>query len=140
VKRALVQGLEAALELDDVAKAEELLGIVESARPGLVSPYLRAHAARFAARLAARRGDDESVEPGFLAAQEGFRAMGTPFDLAVALVEHAEWLTGQRREAEAEANIAEAREIFERLGAKPWLERVSSLVAAARVPASAREG
>ena len=124
VKRALVLAIEVALDLGDTAKAEELLGIVESSRPGLVTPYLRAHAARFAARLAAARGDHEAVESGFVAAEEGFRAIGMPFDLAVALVEHAEWLVGQGRQAEAEPLAAEAREVFERLGAKPWLDRV----------------
>jgi hypothetical protein len=42
-----------------------------------------------------------------------------PFYLAVALLELAE-LTRE------EAALAEAREIFERLGAKPWLERLAA--------------
>ncbi len=137
VKRAFVQAVEAALELGDTAKAEELLGIVESARPGLVTPYLRAHAARFAARLAAERGDDESVEPGFMAAVLGFRGIGMPFDLAVTLLEHAEWLATQDRVSEAGSGLAEATEIFDRLRAAPWLERTSKL--AASVPATAVE-
>jgi len=139
VKRALVQALEAALDLGDAAKAEELLGIVESARPGLVTPYLRAHAARFAARLAAARGDDESVEPGFLAAVLGFRAIKMPFDLAVTLLEHAEWLTQQGRSSEADSGVEEATQIFEQLGAKPWLDRVSRLGTERGVRASATD-
>jgi class 3 adenylate cyclase/tetratricopeptide (TPR) repeat protein len=137
IKRAFVQAMEAALELGDTTKAEELLGIVESARPGLVTPYLRAHAARFAARLAAERGDDESVETGFMAAVLGFRGIGMPFDLAVTLLEHAEWLTTQDRAPEALPSLEEATEIFDRLLATPWLERTSKV--AAGVPATAVE-
>ena len=49
-----------------------------------------------------------------------------PFYLAVTLLEHAE-LTGN------EESLAEAREIFERLEAKPWLERAARV--GAEVPA-----
>ena len=48
-----------------------------------------------------------------------------PFDLAVALLDHADWLIPRDRRDEAEPLISEAAEIFERLGAKPWLERTS---------------
>ena len=67
-----------ALDLGDTAKAEELLGMVQGARPGQVTPFLRAHAAGLAAHLAALGGDADSVEPGFLAAEQGFRDLGTP--------------------------------------------------------------
>jgi class 3 adenylate cyclase/tetratricopeptide (TPR) repeat protein len=127
VKRGLVQAIEAALDLGDHAKAEELLGIVEGARPGLVTPYLRAHAARFAARLAAARGDDDAVEPGLMAAVLGFRGIEMPFDLAVTLLEHAEWLAARDRSSEAQASLEEATRIFEELGAKPWLDRAAKV-------------
>jgi predicted ATPase/class 3 adenylate cyclase len=139
VKHGLVLGVEAAIDLGDVARAEELLGIVGSARPGQVTPYLRAHAARLAARLAALRGEVESVEPGFLAAELGFRDLGTPFYLAVALTEHAEWLGDQGRQLQAEPLFAEAREIFEGLGAMPWLERTSRLAVSREAPAAVGE-
>src|SRR5205807_1069392 len=41
VKRALVRGIEAAFIAGDDEKAGELLQIVERARPGQVTPYLR---------------------------------------------------------------------------------------------------
>ena len=46
-----------------------------------------------------------------------------PFYLAVTQLEHAEWLAAQGASDEAEPLLAEAREIFERLEAAPWLER-----------------
>ncbi len=136
VKRGLVQAIEAALDMEDTGTAEELMDVVRKSRPGLVTPYLRGHGARFAARLAAARGEDESVESGFRAAAEVFREIPMPFDLGVTLVEHAEWLSGQGRHDEAPPIVDETLEIFERLKATPWLERAARL---APSPASLAE-
>jgi hypothetical protein len=60
-----------------------------------------------------------------------------PFWLAVSLLEHGEWLVSQRRDSDAEPLLAESREIFERLKAKPWLDRVGNLQhAGVSLPAS----
>ena len=48
-----------------------------------------------------------------------------PFWLALTELEHAESLSAQGRASEAEALLAEAREIFARLEATPWLERAA---------------
>jgi hypothetical protein len=68
-------------------------------------------------------GGDES---GFKSAAGGFREYGFPFWLAVTELEHGEWLTANGRSDEAAPLLAEAREIFERLGAAPWIERTSA--------------
>jgi hypothetical protein len=47
--------------------------------------------------------------------------------LAVTQLEHGEWLVGQGRADDAEPLLAEARETFERLSAKPWLERAAQV-------------
>jgi len=86
-------------------------------------PYLDAQARRFRARLA----DDGA---GYEAAAERFRELGIPFWLAVTLLEHAEWLVGQGQPSQAEPLLAEATEIFERLEARPWLERTTRLASA----------
>jgi hypothetical protein len=135
VKRGLVEAVEAALDIGDTAKADELLAIVQSARPGQVTLFLRAHAARLAARLAGRRGEIDSVEPGFLAAEQGFRDLGNPFGLGVTLLEHGEWMAGQGRVDEALPLLAEARDIFERLEASPWVERLDRTARLANVTA-----
>ena len=49
---------------------------------------------------------------------------GIPFWMAVTLLEYAEWLADQGRADDATASLTEAREIFERLQARPWLERL----------------
>jgi len=117
-KQGIVEGIEAALALGDTAKADELLRIVEGVPAGTRPPYLDAQARRFRARM-------DGNAAGFEAAAAIFRELSLPFWLAVTLLEHGE-LTGDQ------SSLAEAREIFERLGAHPWLER---LQAAASQPA-----
>jgi class 3 adenylate cyclase/tetratricopeptide (TPR) repeat protein len=130
VKHALIQAVDAALDLGESAQAGELLDTVAGARPGDVTPYLRAHGARLSARLADLRGDVDPVEPGFVAAAEGLRKLEAVFDLAVTLVEHAEWLIRQQQPDEAGPLLAEAAEIFDRLEATPWQDRVARAVTA----------
>jgi hypothetical protein len=52
------------------------------------------------------------------------------FFVAATELEHAEWLTGQGRGDEAEPLLTEAREIFERLEAAPWLARCDAVAPA----------
>ena len=49
------------------------------------------------------------------------------FWLAVTLLEHGEWIAGTARTADAEPLLAEAHEIFDRLEARPWLERIDAV-------------
>jgi class 3 adenylate cyclase/tetratricopeptide (TPR) repeat protein len=130
VKHGVVEAIEAAFALGDSAKIEELLASIETVPAGSRPPYLDAQARRFRARLA---GDGA----GYEAAAERFRELDIPFWLAVTLLERAEWLAVQGRAAEAEPQLDEAREIFERLEARPWLERVTAAAAEQRahVPA-----
>jgi len=127
-KQGFVWATEAALALGDVDRAGELLTMVDDLPPGLRPPFLEAHVHRFRARMT----DDEA---GYKAAAGGFREYNFPFWLAVAQLEHAEWLVGRGRPPEAELLLAEAREIFAGLEAAPWSERADRVAAADRVPA-----
>ena len=109
VKQGIVEALEAAFALGETARLEELLISIESVPPGSRAPYLDAQARRFRARLA---GGDRS---GYEAAARQFRELDLPFWLAVTLLEQG-----------GAAGLAEAREIFERLEAAPWLDRVTA--------------
>jgi tetratricopeptide (TPR) repeat protein len=113
VKHGVVDALESALALGDSASAHELLAFIDGMSPGIRPPFLEAQAHRFRARMAR---DAEGLE---LAARL-FRELDIPFSLGVTLLEHAE-LTG------SETSRAEAAELFERLGASPWLERASAI-------------
>ena len=125
VKESLVVAVEAALALDDVSRAEELLAVVNTLPPGGSPQFLQAHSARFRARLAARREDSDEADRLFRRAGGLFRELAFPFYLAVTLLEQGEWLMAQDRGEDSEPLLAEARDIFERLEAKPWLERTA---------------
>ena len=127
VKRCLVQALEAALELDDLARADRLLAQVDDLPPGGLSPWLRAQRTRFHARLEARRGNHDRVERDHDRAERLFEEHGLVFDLAVVRLEHAEWLAEQGRAADAVPLLAAAGETFEALEAMPWLERLGTI-------------
>jgi predicted ATPase/class 3 adenylate cyclase len=126
VKVAFPQALEAALALGERERAEALLTPIETLPPGRLAPSLRAHAARFRARLAVADGKTQRAERGFVTAASTFREFGMPFWLAVTLTEHGEWLVAEGRASEAEPLLTEAGETFARLAAKPWLERVEA--------------
>jgi class 3 adenylate cyclase/tetratricopeptide (TPR) repeat protein len=129
VKESFVVAVEAALALDEVSRAEELLAVVDALPLGISPQFLQAHSARFRARLAARGGDVEEADRLFRRGAGLFRELGFPFYLAVTLLEQGEWLVAQGRRDEAEPLLVEAREIFERLEAKPWLERLDAVQA-----------
>jgi class 3 adenylate cyclase/tetratricopeptide (TPR) repeat protein len=121
VKHALVDALESARAMGDEAKMNELLEVIEAAPAGLRPPFLEATAHRFRAHLA---GDHPGADRHFTAAEAGLRALDLPFYLAVAQLEHAEWLNHRNRYTDAEPFLAEARNTFERLDAAPWLQRL----------------
>jgi class 3 adenylate cyclase/tetratricopeptide (TPR) repeat protein len=126
MKIAFPHALEAALALGERPRAEELLAAIDALPPGRRAPSLRAHTARFRARLAVEDGEIRKAEHGFAAAGSTFREFGMVFWLAVTLTEQGEWLTSEGRAAEGEPLLAEARETFVQLEAKPWLERVEA--------------
>jgi predicted ATPase/class 3 adenylate cyclase len=113
VKHGVVDALESALALGDTARADELFAFVDDLSPGQRPPYLDAHARRLRARQA---GDAKRLA----AAAARFRDLSIPFWLGVTLVEQADALGDG---AEAARLRTEARELFERLGAAPWIER-----------------
>ncbi len=123
VKQGYRNGIEAALALGEKETADRLLRIVEGAPVGLRPPYLAAIAHRFRARLA---GDGPEADRLFASAASQFAAIEVPFEEAVVLLEHGEWLGRIGRPDEAEEHLARARETFERLRAVPWLERASA--------------
>ena len=116
IKQGSVEAIEACLSLGDTRRASELVASIEAVPPGLRSPYLGAQALRFRARLAA--SEDDAIEQ-FDSAAKRFRELGVVFWLAVTLLEHGEF-------AGDSVLLDEARDIFERLAARPWLERLDA--------------
>jgi class 3 adenylate cyclase/predicted ATPase len=124
VKESFPLAVQAALGLNRLDNADQLLTIVERLPPGVRPQFLDAHVARFRAQFAARRGKSDEAERLFKGAAGLFHELAVPFHLAATRLEHAEWLAAHGRAKEARPLLAEAREIFERLEAKPWLERL----------------
>jgi class 3 adenylate cyclase/tetratricopeptide (TPR) repeat protein len=119
-----------ALGRDEVVR--ELVGRVDGMAPGELPPTLRAHAIRFRALLG------EGPDQRFRTAAAAIREYGLVLPAAKVQTEHAEWLLREGRAEEAEQLLTEARDVFDRLGARPWLDRVdAALPALARVPAEA---
>jgi class 3 adenylate cyclase/tetratricopeptide (TPR) repeat protein len=133
-KVAFVEALEAAFALGAHEKVEELLARIENIKRGQRPPFLHAQLARFRALLAAGAGDAGEVEAGFKTAEAIFREYGIAFWLAVTELEHSEWLVARGRGDEAEPLLGEARETFERLEAKPLLERTAQVSPPRREP------
>jgi tetratricopeptide (TPR) repeat protein len=133
-KLILVEGVEAALDANDLNAAAEILGEWERLRPVDRTPFLEAQHARLEARLAARRGTTNPEDSGATRAAAILREHGMQFHLGVTLLEHGEELTDQDRADEARPLLAEAREIFEHLKATPWLERAAQASPTGREP------
>jgi tetratricopeptide (TPR) repeat protein len=135
-KIAIAEGLESALALGRFEQVAALLGWIDSIPSGRRPPSLVAQAARYRARLAAARNEQDGVEQGFKTAEAVFREHSLTFYVAATELEHAEWLVGQGRAEDARALLDEAREIFERLEATPWRERCDALAPARAETAS----
>ena len=122
VKQGYRSGLEAALGLGDTETADRLLRVIEEAPVGLRPPYLAALADRFRARLL---GDAPEADRLFASAAAQFAAIDVPFEEAVVLLEHGEWLARIGRPDEGARLVGRARETFEHLGAAVWIARAA---------------
>nr|SBO96697.1 FIG01134847: hypothetical protein [Nonomuraea gerenzanensis] len=77
------------------------------------------------------------AEPYFQAALADDAGEQWPFERAQTLLDHGEWLRRQRRIAEARPLLTTALETFQRLGARPWIERAKAELRAAGIEAAA---
>jgi class 3 adenylate cyclase/tetratricopeptide (TPR) repeat protein len=132
-KPAWILAVELALAVNDLDGADELLAPVLARRPGHTPPSLAGLRLRFKARLSAARGESAGIEQAFSSAAHIFREAEMPFYQAATQLELAEWLQSQRTATSPAALLQEARAIFERLKARPWLERVARVATAAPV-------
>ena len=98
VKWSYPIAVDTAIQLGDLAFAEELVSTVEGWKPGETSPFMHAMAMRFRARLAP---DAPEADGRFKSATGLFREIGTPFYQACTMLEHAEWLTANGRTDDA---------------------------------------
>ncbi|OFW71892.1 MAG: hypothetical protein A2Y55_11080 [Actinobacteria bacterium RBG_16_68_12] len=126
IREGYAEALSAALELGEPDGAQALIAEIDAVPPGSTRPSLRALSERFHARVGALIGADD-VHRRFKAAAGLLREIGMPFELAVVLLEHGEWLVSTDSSGEAGPLLKEAGETFERLGAAPYLERLAKV-------------
>lgn len=84
-------------------------------------------------RATALLGRPDDAEPHFLAALADPAGAHWPFERALTQLDFAEWLRRRRRVAEARPLLTGALEVFERLDARPWIERATAELRAAGV-------
>jgi hypothetical protein len=122
-----VEALEAAFDLGDDTVVDELLAFAENRPKGEVLGYFHAQRLRFEARRSAARGADDEAVTAFEAAVDRFLDTGHVYWQAVTRLETAEHHVARGRPRVAELLLAQAREVFESIGARPALERVAAL-------------
>lgn len=120
--------VECAFATSEPARVEELVAAVDELKPAQLLPLLDAESTRARARLAAHHGDLQTADGLFRRAISLFRELETPFYRARAQLEYAELVTRAGRDGDAPREAA--MEVFEALGARPWLDRARRLESA----------
>ncbi|MBB6346370.1 DNA-binding CsgD family transcriptional regulator [Nonomuraea muscovyensis] len=113
---AAADQVEAAVRLGEPDRAEEPLRRLEAWAGAGGQPWAHALAARGRALLT----DDED---DYLRALRAHEDAGRPFERARTELLHGEWLRRARRRSDARVPLRSALKTFERLRARPWLER-----------------
>ncbi|WP_445020248.1 MULTISPECIES: AAA family ATPase [unclassified Streptomyces] len=80
--------------------------------------------------------DPQHAEPYFQVALAGDTGEQWPFERAQTRLDYGEWLRRQRRIAEARPLLTTALDTFQRLGARPWMERAKAELRAAGIEAA----
>ncbi|WP_241483139.1 helix-turn-helix transcriptional regulator [Nocardiopsis halophila] len=81
--------------------------------------------------------DPEHAEPFFQAALVQHAGEQWPFERAQTRLDYGEWLRRRRRIAEARPLLGAALETFQRLGARPWIDRAQAELRAAGIEVTA---
>jgi class 3 adenylate cyclase/tetratricopeptide (TPR) repeat protein len=92
---------------------------------------------RLRANAAGAAGDSDAAADAYAVALANARNLGYPFWLAPVLADYGAWLCSVGRAEDAAPLLAEARELFERMGAEVWLRRLDAFAPAALAQAAA---
>ena len=85
--------------------------------------------------VAADRGDEDAAAEAFSGALAAARSLGERWLLAEVLADYGRFLVSAGRFDDAEPLLDEAQELFERMGATRWLERIEAARSPAKVTA-----
>jgi hydrogenase-4 transcriptional activator len=103
--------------------AEDWAAMAQAELEHLPYPYLDAILQRQIANFVSRRRDPTRGERLFHQAEESFRSINAPYQVAVTIFEHAESLVRRGEHASASERFAEAAVQFQKLGAQLDMER-----------------
>jgi DNA-binding NarL/FixJ family response regulator len=121
--RAAADAVEALLGLGRVDLAEGLAEKVERRASARGLPSRLAGAARCRALLLVERGDPDGARAAIEAAHAAHATLDEPFELGRTLLAQGVIERRAKRKAEAREPLERARVIFERLGARLWVDK-----------------
>jgi class 3 adenylate cyclase/tetratricopeptide (TPR) repeat protein len=135
IEHGMTLGLEILLEsaatlatiVGDPSQAERAAAHVEAMPLSARRRAFDAQIHRIHANAAAARGDGAAAAEAFGLALAAARNLGVPPTLGPVLFDYARWLIDDGRPDDAAPLLAEARELFGRMGATVWLGRVDAL-------------
>ena len=128
---ALEDAATAANDLGDPQLAVPIGALLDAIPPGRRTRSVELSRARIRANAAAARGDHDAAADDYATALATARNLSKAALLGPVLVDYGSWLVDTGRAAEAKPLLEEAREIFERMCAARWLERIDAVQPAA---------
>ena len=120
----------------DHTAALRIAAKVETFSPAIRSRAMESQLHRLRANAAAAAGDADAAADGYGIALANARNLGFAFWLAPILHDYGAWLMSKGRSDDAAPLLAEARELFERMGAVVWLRRLDAIAPAAAAAAA----
>ncbi|MGZ8694498.1 MAG: AAA family ATPase [Gaiellaceae bacterium] len=124
---ALETAADFAALLGETAATLPLAERYETVPESALTRYLRLHGGRIRAYRAAAAGEEDVAADAFGEALAAARSLGRVVYVAHVLADYGVWLVECDRTGEAEPLLEEARELFERMGARRWLERIDAV-------------
>lgn len=116
--------IEALVALGELDRARALLGLFDERAAAVNRPALRATAMRCRGVLLAAEGHTEEALTAFETASETYAGTQCDFERGRALLAKGQVERRAKRKAPARASLQAAAEIFDRLGASIWADRV----------------
>ncbi len=124
--RFVPDAVEALIELDEVARAEELLAPFEARAETLGRGWAQGTAARCRGIVLSAHRDLPGALEAFDRALEHLVALGQPIELGRTHLAKGKALRRGKQWASARGSLGEALEVFDRLGAALWADRVGA--------------
>ena len=138
-RRAWAMEADALVETGRLSEAGRILDELGTEIDEQATEVPAVHLWRLRGALAQARGDQAKARDAFLAGQEVARAADSPFAEGALELAYGRLLRRTGRRGTAAARIKLARERFERLGARPFLQRCDDELAACGVRTGAAE-